>query len=183
MPKYLDKEMWRIVKEITIISENASNSDIIGSIIYSRKLSDEYKLNEDEEKYEYKYKKSLNYPKQELFPSDESDQIILKSIQVKYPKSIIKNYIEIFEDYEGKGYHFILKQPSVSVIFEVIPDFSTLNLNILSSENVKFNCFHKEIKIYKVSGSKSIDNTNFTTECNLDGHEEIFSRLSEIEFR
>ena len=67
----------------------------------------------------------LNYPKQELFPNDELDDIILNSVKEKYPKSFIRN-TQISFDSDIEKIKIITKVPKQISTIEVRPNFGQI---------------------------------------------------------
>lgn len=59
--------------------------------MYKRILSTNYKFIEvPESQRDFSY--YIDYPKQDLYPNDNVDNLILQSIRNSYPKSLVKNH-------------------------------------------------------------------------------------------
>ena len=179
MINLLERDNWRIVKEINIISTNQYGVEIvIGAIIYDRKITNDYKLNDDPETNQIK--RLLDYPRQDLFTVDEIDDLILNAIKSKFPKSFVKNYQVIF-DSDEKSFNYLLKRPSEKATIEIRPDFS--NVDIYNLTEKTFPVFQKEINIYQEFTLESIKSHYFRTNCNFERRENLISELYNIEFK
>ena len=178
MIELLEQTKWGIIKEINIVSKNQYGEEItIGFIIYKRNITDDYKLNDDPE--QDPIKRLLDYPKQSLFSVDELDELILSSVQRKFPKSFVRNYQVVF-DSDQRQYDYILKRHFEKAALEVRPDFS--NLNIFNTTKKTFPGFYREINIYQDFTQKSIQSIFLTANCNFERSEEIINKLKQIEF-
>ena len=175
----LDFQDWRILKEINIVSKtNYDQEIVIGTIIYERNISKDYYLKEDSEPNNFL--RLLNYPKQELFPSDFIDEIILNAIKDKFPKSFVKNY-EIAFNSDLEMINRIQSKPFELTTLEVRPNFSQIDLNSLIGKS--FNFFQKEIRIYQDFTKESIRGHYFTGICDYENHIETFNKLDKIDFK
>lgn len=173
----LDFQDWKIMKEIYIVSQNSYDQEIlIGEIAYLRKIQKDYYLENDPEPDEFL--RLLNYPKQELFPQDYLDEIILNSVKDKYPKSFVRN-TEISFDSDIKKIKIITHVPKQIATFEVRPNFSQINLSIFRQS---FNFFIKNINIYQHFTADSIKGKYFTGICDFNTQKETYQKLDEIEF-
>ena len=90
--KPLPETDFRILKQISIITENQFGIDIcIGILLYKRKFNPDYQFN-NIEKADKKYQFYIDYPTQEMYPNDNADDLILQSVRTTFPKSIVKNH-------------------------------------------------------------------------------------------
>lgn len=179
MNKLLEQERWRIVKEINIVSINQYEVDVvIGVIIYNRKLTSDYKLNDDPEPD--LIKRRLDYPRQDLFTVDEMDELILNAIKTRFPKSFVRNYQVIFDSPE-KSFNYFLERPSEKAMIEISPDFS--DVDIYNSTEKKFPIFKREINIYQSFTLASIKSHFFKTTCNFERRDDLIKELYKIEFQ
>ncbi|AZA92981.1 Uncharacterised protein [Chryseobacterium nakagawai] len=176
--KLLESNEWKIIKQINIISKNSYAVDIaIGQIIYERDINDEYKYNDGSD--DHRITKLINYPKQNCFPTDEIDEIILNSIRDKYPNSFITNYQIIFDSDSERILHFI-NRPKEEAYLEIRPDFSKIDLNTLYGQEIEI--FRKKINIYQDFTLDSIKNQYFVGYCDYSRHKNIFNKLDTIKF-
>lgn len=174
----LDYPDWKIMKEINIVSQNSYAQEIvIGVIGYLRQIQKEYFLKDDPEPSEFL--RLLNYPKQELFPHDELDEIILNSVKIQYPKSFIRN-TEISFDSDLEKIKIITQVPKISARFEVRPNLSKIDVSSLRGRSL--NVFLQDINIFQHFTLDSIRGKYFTGICDYEGHEEIYKKLDKIEF-
>ena len=97
----LNIEDCRVLKEIFIIGDRNFGESTIGQIFYKRKINENYNFIKQKEYDERKENTLLEkllegYPKQENYPNDELDDLILSGIKQQYPKSKIKNSLILF---------------------------------------------------------------------------------------
>lgn len=94
--KFLPVEEMSVLKQVYIVSDFQGTGDFrIGYLLYLRKLSDTYRFVEvEEEKKDFNY--HLTYPKQEYFPNDVLDELILQSVKNIYPKSYTFSHSILF---------------------------------------------------------------------------------------
>lgn len=174
----LDFPEWKIMKEIQIVSQNSYGQEIvIGAIVYLRKIKNDYYLKDDPEPNEFL--RLLNYPKQELFPRDYLDEIILNSIKDKYPKSFVRN-TEISFDSDIEKIGITTQTPTQTAGFEVRPNFSQVDSSRFVGQPLTF--FIKKINIYQHFTADSIKGKYFTGVCDFSTQAETYKKLSEIEF-
>ncbi|SHG90087.1 hypothetical protein SAMN05444388_10545 [Flavobacterium johnsoniae] len=174
----LEPHEWKIMKEISIVSKNSYDVEIvIGVVYYQREITPIYKLGEDPEPNNII--RLINYPRQELFPHDRSDELILNAIKNKYPKSTVRNY-EIFFTADKEKFEHLMKRPAEKAIIEIRPDFSQVEYSSLVGK--EFRLFRKDINIYREFTRESVQYQFFSTTCNFTKHEEIIDELEKIEF-
>ena len=86
-------EKWWLLKQIKLVKTGDSgNKFSFGIILYKRLFHKNYemvKVPEDQKDMKYR----MNYPMQELFPSDDADKLFFESIKASFPDSIIHNTI------------------------------------------------------------------------------------------
>lgn len=169
---------WRILKEINIVSKTSYNQEIvIGKILYEREITKDYCLGEDQE--ENQIIKLLNYPKQELFPVDKLDTIILDSIKELYPNSFVRNSEVAFTS----DLEYIKRVQSRShekATLEVRPNFSQVDLRSLVGKQLNF--FIEDINIYQDFTRESIQGLYFRGRCDYSDYESTFEALRSITF-
>lgn len=174
----LDFNDRKIMKEIHIVSQNSYNQEIIiGVIAYLRKIQRDYYLKNDTEPNQFL--RLLNYPKQELFPNDELDDIILDSVKEKYPKSFFRN-TQISFDSDRDKIKIITQVPKQTAIIEVRPNFGQIDLSNFFVQS--FNIFYKNINVYQKFMADSIKGLYFTGTCDFANQEDTYKQLDEIEF-
>jgi|TARA_B100000745_G_C19920257_1_gene309293 hypothetical protein len=178
MIKMLDFQEWKILKEIHLVSMNSHQQEIIiGVIGYLRKVKQDYHLQEDTEENEFL--RLLNYPKQELFPKDEIDEIILTAVQDQFPKSFVRN-TQISFDSDLEKIKIITQVPKQTARLEVRPNFTQVDLSTLVGQNLNF--FMKDIHIYQHFTQDSIKGKYFTGVCDFDKQDEVYGKLDQVEF-
>lgn len=167
----------RIIKEIIIVSDHENRDTSLGSIFYERDFSPEYKMEEiEEENRDFTY--YLNYPKQEYFPTDDLDGIILQSIKNSFPKSIIRNFI-YFSTADVQRLKNLKKRPIESTTILFSPLLISQNYQTLSNSNQHF--YYPKINIYRDSKKEDAANLAFFGNFDLNDRT-ILSRLRDINF-
>jgi len=98
--QWLTADQFKILKQIIIISDRNNQETELGSIFYTRPFSDHYNLikQQEEDKLETDLfaKFFQEYPKQQNYPYDQADIILLDAIKNRYPKSIVRNDTLLF---------------------------------------------------------------------------------------
>lgn len=179
MVKMLDFSDWRILKEINIVSKtNYDQEIVIGTILYERNISKDYYLKDDNEPNSFL--RLLNYPKQDLFPTDLLDEIIFNAIKEKFPKSFVKNY-EIAFSSDLEMINRIQSKPYEQTTLEIRPNFSQIDLNLLTTKSFNFPII--AIKIYQDFTKESIKGHYFMGICDYKDHTETFDKIIKIEFK
>jgi hypothetical protein len=167
----LQKHQYRILKMIVIISIEGKE---LGTIIYSRKLT---------EKYNFKKKSEIeNHPNSsssiEIFPNDYIDNYIFNSIKKLYPKSSIINETQYFKTDLQKVE--VLKNRKVfssKIIFQ--PFIAHIDYNTLRRENIT--SYEYVLKIYSKKDNVSELIDSFFV--NYDFEKDLYNDLGEIEFK
>lgn len=120
--KFLPLDQMRILKQIFIVNENKYDREVaVGYILYERKLTKEYKFSETpKEERDFRY--YLEYPRQDSYPNDEVDDLILQSIKNTYPKSYLKNH-SIICNVDTEKYDVLKKPENQPSVINVSPDF------------------------------------------------------------
>lgn len=96
--KWLSPDEFRILKRIVIIGDRNSSEVELGSIFYTRELTDDYAFKKpmQEDESDQISRIMSGYPKQENYPNDELDEIIIEAIRKSFPKSIVQNDTILF---------------------------------------------------------------------------------------
>lgn len=135
----------RILKRISFKSK--LNPNVIGNIIYTRLLTNEYKLksekDEEIEVDDIERIRSLiynEYPRYDCYPNDSLDCSILNAIREIYPDSYVENNLIVHEsDLENLS---LFKQSKIAV---------PSNMNICWDENMNLDCNRSNFNIYSTN--------------------------------
>ncbi len=147
-------------------------------ILYEREFSKNYKFKETkEEEKDFSY--FISYPRQEDFPTDYIDNLILQAIQNNFPKSFIENQL-IFTTSDIKQFKNLINRPFENSTITIRPDFAGQEYEKLIG--VEFKAFYKDIRIFVDGSSQLIKGLNFYGNCNFEKRNEIIQRLEEIKF-
>lgn len=177
--KILPIEEMRIVKRVDIIARDRYNFDTrIGFVIYERQFRPDYKFAE-KEKSENEFLNLTSYPRQEDFPSDEIDELILSTIKLTHPKSQIHNEL-LFSSFDVDSLNNLINRPAEKANLIIRPEFYGQDLEFLVGKS--FKAFLKSVNIYVDGSSELIKNLAFYGCCNFKSHEVIYARLDKIKF-
>lgn len=96
----LSGDEQKILKRITLISSRNNYDVEFGNIFYTRPLTTEYRFTKQETEGETQTERIVRlikgYHRQEDYPSDEVDSIILNAIKNNFPRSVVKNDTILF---------------------------------------------------------------------------------------
>ncbi len=175
----LPVEQVKIVKRIDLLTQNKNNIEIrIGFIVYEREFSPDYKFVE-KKKDEKDFLYLSTYPKQEDYPSDEIDELILLSIKNTFSNSRIHSEL-LFSSFDTDNLNRLIKRPNEKANFIVRPEFYGQDLVFLVGKS--FKAFIKNINVYVDGSSELIKLLTFNGYCKFENHEEVYSRLDKIKF-
>ncbi len=174
----LPMEEIRVIKQIMLISEFANNREYsIGYILYERKLTDNYKFKETP-KEKKDFSDYLEYPRQDSYPNDNVDEIILQSIRNTFPKSTLRNY-SLICNVDIDRVKILQNRPIEQSEITFTPDFSQVDIYELAGKS--FNGLRKPVKIYSDFTKESIQNLYFQGYYNLEDRE-ILNKIDKIDF-
>lgn len=152
---WLSYDKFRILKKISFKSK--LNPNVIGYIIYTRLLTNEYKLkSEENEEIEVDQIKRIlslmedEYPKKDSYPNDSLDVSIINAVKEIFPESSVENNLIVHESDLEKISQF--KQSKI-----VIPS----NMNICWDENVSEDCNSYNLIIYSTTNYFDFQNRTF----------------------
>ncbi|MCT4583109.1 MAG: hypothetical protein N4A35_16985 [Flavobacteriales bacterium] len=170
----------KIIKRINIVSQNWHPENLpIGFIIYERNFTEEYKILPEEKDSNNLSNLISGYPKQENYPHDEIDELILNTVKTEYPKSFVQNKL-VFTSSDIEYFDNLIKRPFEKALFRIKPDFSNLDLSLLSGQ--EFECINQEINVYVDHSSELIKNIFLDGNCDFDHHKALFRALKTIKF-
>lgn len=181
--KWLDENEMRILKQIIIVSDRQNGETEIGSIVYTRPLSPTYNLSKQKEEYK-KAENSLDrlfheYPKQENYPVDRIDEIILTSVKKSYPKSIVRNDKILFNVDLEKLKRIKNKNVLNSSIY-FAQEFSNIT-NFSEFAGKEFKALKIDIKIYSYYRAEYLDGQIFYANYNIQ-EQNILNDLKTVIF-
>ncbi|TSE03930.1 hypothetical protein [Aquimarina algiphila] len=172
----------KVIKKVELVTSNSNGTGIIsGFIIYERGLSKDYKFTKGNKKgstFQY----LSTYPRQEDYPKDDLDHIILEAIKTEFPEARLKNKL-LFSSSDTEYYKKITERPFEVANFLVEPDFSGIELEQFSNKTI--NVFSESINIYNNNISMDlIKNKTFRGSCDFNDREKVYDRIhNNIEFR
>jgi len=90
----------KILKQIIIVSDRQFGEAEIGRIIYTRPLTEDYNLKNQQEESDKQTdplaKFFPEFPSQKNYPVDRIDEILLAAVRALYPKSLVRNDTILF---------------------------------------------------------------------------------------
>lgn len=168
----------RVIKQIFIVTESRQNNEIsIGHILYERKFTTNYKFKEtpkEERNFDY----YLEYPKQDSYPNDQLDHLILQSIRNTYPKSVIRNH-SVICNVDKEKIEVLRNRLTEKSSIKITPGFSDIDIYNIAGKQYKW--IEKEITIYADSIFEEFKNPWFFGYYDVN-ESEILERIMEIKF-
>lgn len=173
-------EEMRIVKRIDLLIQNKNNIEIrTGFIVYLREFSPDYKLLAKKKEEKGFLNLSTNL-KQEDYPSDEIDELILSSIKNTFSNARIHSE-DLFSSFDTDNLKRLIERPSEKANFIVRPELYGQVLELPVSKS--FNPFFKNIiNVYVDGPSELIKQLTFNGFCKFENHQEVYSSLNKIKF-
>lgn len=175
---FLPIEDMRILKQIIIVSDFPRDRELsVGYIVYERTLTNSYRLKEvDKKSNDFNY--LMDFPKQELYPHDNIDDIIFQAVQNQYPKSVVRNHHLLFNVDQEKVKRLKDRETVVSQI-SFTPDFSSFD--IFSNGRRSFDGLVKQVTIFNDFSLDYIRNVAFNGYYNLQD-QQILNDIRPIVF-
>lgn len=179
----LNHDQQRILKQIIIIADGNYNEIILGNIFYMRQATPNYNLAKQAEADKVETDRFAkyfgDYPRQENYPSDEIDAIILAAVKKQYPKSIVRNDLILFNvDLEKLA---VLKNKRiVNTKMYFAPEFS-LDDDIAKYANKTFSAPMISLNIYTDQSLSLVECLAFFGNYPVN-NEPITKELSLVEF-
>ena len=180
--KWLDRSEFKVLKQITLISDRPNGECEIGTILYSRPLTPTYNLKkqEQEDRTTTPMQRLLQeYPNQKNYPHDRIDEIIFDAIKSSFPKSGIINSIILFNVDEEKLRNLKNRQISESEI-SFSPEFSGVD-DISGLSGRKFKVSRMKLNIYSFCKSTLLENLYFIGYYNIF-EEDVLDSLKTVTF-
>jgi hypothetical protein len=182
--KWLNKEEMRILKHIIIISDRQNGETELGSILYTRRFSENYNLRKQKEEDE-KEENSLNrlfheYPNQKNYPVDRIDEIILEAITNKYPKTIVRNDTILF-NLDLEKIEFMKNRNVIKSAIYFSPEFSHTT-NFYEFVGKEFKAPRIDINIYSYYRPEFLDGQFFYANYNVL-EQQILDDLKTVDFK
>jgi hypothetical protein len=181
--KLLDSSEFKVLKQITLISDRPNSEYEIGTILYSRPLTPTYNLKkqEQEDRTTTPMQRLLQeYPNQEKYPHDRIDEIIFDAIKSCFPKSKLRNSTIIF-DFDEENLRNIKKSRQISeseMYFS--PEFSGDD-DIFSLSGRVFKVPRMKLNIYSFCKSTLLENLSFIGLYNTS-EEDVLDSLETVTF-
>lgn len=175
----LPVDEFRVIKQIKIISEFANNREYsIGYILYERRLTNDYSFKEvSKENNDFLY--NLECPRQDSYPNDSVDEIILQSIRNSFPKSTARNY-SLISTVDTENIKILQNRHIEQSEITFSPDFS--QIDIYKHVGKSFSGLRKSVKIYSNFTKENIQNLYFQGYYNLEDTEILDQINDHIKF-
>lgn len=180
--KWLDRSEFKVLKQITLISDRPNSEYEIGTILYSRPLTPTYnfKKQEQEDRTTTPMQRLLQeYPNQKNYPHDRIDEIIFDAIKSRFPKSRLRNSEILFNVNKENLRNLKNRQTSESEI-SFSPDFSGVD-DIFSLSGREFKAPRMKLNIYSFCKSTLLENLSFIGFYNTS-EEDVLDSLETVTF-
>lgn len=182
--KWLDIDEMKILKRIIIISDRQNGETELGSIFYTRPLTNEYNLKKQQEEDENSSTTQLDkllqeYPKQKNYPNDRIDEIIFEAVTKNYPKSIVKNDTILF-NVDLEKLETLKNRLKISCSIYFSPEFSNID-NFHEYVGKEFKAPKIDLNIYSYYKPEYMDKCIFYATYNAT-EEDVLDKLKTVEF-
>lgn len=183
--KWLDIDEMKVLKQIIIISDRKNGETELGSIIYTRPLTEHYNFKKQQEE-DKKVKDSgtfsrllQEYPKQKNFPNDRIDEIILEAIISSYPKSIVRNDTILF-NVDSEKIDVLKNRMVIPSTIYFSPEFSNAS-NFYDFVGKEFRAPKINVNVYSFYKPEFLDGHIFYATYNAS-EENILDDLKKVKF-
>ena len=180
----LELNEFRILKHIQFSTDAKFAGFPNKSVIYKRKFSNNYKFSQsepEENTLENRMGRLMSdFPKQQNYPNDRIDEIILKAISDIYPNTTVRNELIVFNvDLEKIERIKNKRSNRGNIIFSpTIADYSDLTKYV----GRQFSSPVVEINIYSNSLVEAESAEAFTAKYLFPDEEFILDKIKQIEF-
>jgi len=176
---FLPIEQMRILKQVILINDSKYERDVsIGYILYEREFSPSYRFKETtKEERDFNY--LVDYPRQDSYPNDKVDDLILQSIRNTFPKSRVRNH-SIICNLDQEKLRVLQNRTIERNSMHITPDLSGLDIYNLAGK--KFRTVPKEFNIYSESRIDDIKNLTFFGYYNISDSK-ILDDLVKVNFK
>lgn len=172
---FLPMEECKIVRQIIIIAPTEWGQETeVGYIMYSRPITENYKMNLSGQGDPISY--LLNSHKEEYYPKDYVDEVLLKMIKDTYPKSIVKYSIVLTNTDEVR-----IKSLQVPMNKKVTMTLSPLLMPEHYNVPRNFYYLRQDITLYAAWLPALIEPINgFISSFSLDKENEVFNTIDNV---
>ncbi|WP_143822016.1 hypothetical protein [Mucilaginibacter pedocola] len=179
--KVLDPSDMRILKHIYIIADGKHGDYHLASLIYLRKASENYKIIEGQQEEISDFENLFNeHPKQENYPVDVVDSLVINAVKNAYPKSIVKGDIVVFNSDVEKIQ--ILKNRRIKQVYlNITPNIADLYNDLPKLRSMSFSGLDIPLNIYTDYNPNKISHLRFFAKYKLDDVTAI-EDFKEVEF-
>ena len=179
----LNIEDCRILKKISIIADRNYGESEIGQIFYKRKINENYNFIKQAEADKIEKNRFENllygYPREENYPNDEFDDLILDGIKYKYPKSIVKNDLILFNS-DLENLEILKNQNLIPAKLYFIPKINDTS-RIFLYAGKEFNSPEFDLNIYSNYSTEFQRKHIFNAEYDIES-QDVNYIISNIEF-
>jgi hypothetical protein len=170
--QWLRPEQYRILKQIILLSDRNGIEIELGRIFYKRTFRNSYNLkkqgDEDAKSDNPMAKFMGEYPKQENYPVDEVDVMILGAVRDQFPKSITRSDTR-FHDLDVEKLESFKRRNVIPAVMYFYPDLSSI-YDIYNLPETARNGFKANVNIYSYSNSEILQNQVFHATFDLNAH-------------
>lgn len=121
----LDSSEWRVLKEIKLLGRIGHEvTGVMGTLLYTRPLTPEYKPKERPDVC--RFQKCLYGLRQEDYPNDWFDEMILDAVKAQFPESMTRSELILF-DVDFEKIERLKNQRIISAEISVTPDLQDVD--------------------------------------------------------
>ncbi|HEY4063878.1 MAG TPA: hypothetical protein VGM30_18350 [Puia sp.] len=172
MLQWLRPEQYKILKQIILLGDRNGIEIELGRIFYKRTFRNNYNLKkqgaEDAKSDKPMAKFIGEYPKQENYPVDEVDVMILGAVRDQFPKSITRSDT-MFHDLDIEKLKKFKSRNVIPAVMYFYPDLSNI-YDIYDLPETARNGFKANVNIYTYSSPEILQNQVFHATFDLNDH-------------
>ncbi|MFA0960350.1 hypothetical protein AB9P05_00940 [Roseivirga sp. BDSF3-8] len=184
--KWLKINEMKVLKQIIIISDRKNGETELGSILYTRPLTENYNFKKQQEEDE-KEKDSdswsrllQEYSKQKNYPNDRIDEIILEAVKSSYPKSIVRNDSILF-NVDSEKIDVFKNRMVIPATIYFSPEFTHVG-NFYDFVGKEFRAPKANVNVYSFFKPEFLEGHIFYASYNAS-EENVLEDLKTVEFK
>jgi len=182
--QWLRPDQYRILKQIILLGDRSGVEIELGRIFYKRSFRNNYNLRkqgeEDAKSGNPMMKFISEYPRQENYPVDEIDVMILDAVRQQFPKSITRSDT-MFHDLDEEKLALFKRRNVIPSAMYFYPDLSSI-FDISDLPQDARNGLKANINIYSYSNSEVLQNQVFHATFDYNSHF-VKDNLRNVEFQ
>lgn len=176
--RVLDASEWRVLKEITLLGQiGKGTKELEAILLYTRPLTPEYKPKECHDASSFEMR--VHGRKQEDYPNDWFDEMILDAVKAQFPQSKVRSDLILFDAVLER----VERQKNKGVVATTIlvsPDFQ--GVDPWANEGREFKRYSLALNVYTMYPTEEIlQNLQFYADYSTS-EEELVGVLASVKF-